>query len=74
MTRRAVCTSYDMVCFPAMDDKLTTAVGRPSDFAGSGMGRRDHGWVVHSDDEAIRVGQAVADLGLFVDVREDGQF
>lgn len=72
--RQAVCTRYPSFDDPTQEGDLYDAVGRQSDFAGTGNGWRDHGWVTTSEAETIRIGRAVASCGLPVDVREDGQF
>lgn len=65
MTERCeIRTSYDLEHFPALDDVLEKVIGRPSDFAGAGFGRRDHGWVCHSEIEAERIKRAIKKLGL----------
>ena len=47
-----------------MDAAARAAVGRSTDFSGSGFGERDIGWFADSDFEARRIAKALRKIGL----------
>jgi len=75
MSTIEVRTSYDMSNFPAFDAAVNAAAGRPSNFSGAGMGRRDLGWVCASEIEAAQIARDIKKIGLQpnVVVRADGK-
>jgi len=61
--------------WPARDDEIEAAAGRPSDFAGAGCGddgcARDHGWHARTFADAAALRDRLAAVpGVSVSVRE----
>ena len=61
--------SYELPLQDELEKAIEAAAGRVSDYAGTGFGRRDHGWVCKYQSEVKRISAALENIGLAVKLK-----